>query len=61
MIVDVVLCKDCIDFEQDPKYPHIGNCYNSDVIGSDGVPYVSRNADDYCSYGIKKEKDKWCI
>ena len=56
MIVDVVLCKDCIDFEQDPKYPHMGNCYNGDVIQADGVMYVSRHADDYCSYGIKKEK-----
>ena len=56
MIVDVVLCKECIDFEQDPKYPHMGNCYNGDVIRADGVMYVSRHTDDYCSYGIKKEE-----
>ena len=58
MLVDVVTCGECEDFEVDSQYPHMGRCYNYEVMGSDGEPYVSRNADDYCSFGVRKEEKK---
>lgn len=57
MKVEVVTCRECRDFEADRRYPHVGVCYNYEVIDSDGTPYVHRNADDYCSYGVKRETE----
>lgn len=50
-VVEVVRCKDCEHYKPQPKYK------NSETKYCCRSAYVRVNADDYCSYGKRKEDE----
>ncbi len=51
-VVEVVRCKDCKHYKLQPKYK------NSETKYCCRSAYVRVNADDFCSYGKRKEAEK---
>lgn len=54
--VEVVRCKDCECFEETlhNEYVHWGYCYHWDY--ETGMSPNQVDADDYCSYGVRRER-----
>lgn len=50
-VVEVVRCKDCEHYKPQPKYK------NGETKYCCRSAYVRVNADDYCSYGKRKEDE----